>query len=192
MLVTQLRRIWSQSGASIAHSLQPGLTDVEMDALMNPLGLRLPEELRGWWGSHNGASRANGGSMYTFNRARYESLEDAVAGTQIGRAVAEDVREDFETLGLPLYRPTFLTVMSLLNCYVVCDCSDPDLAPVYCYWPEEPWRMKEPVVPRFADLLRWWLDAHQNGVYELVNEDGRKHLVRVNAVAPERLASGFM
>jgi hypothetical protein len=75
--------------------------------------------------------------------------------------VAEDLRDDFKDAGLPLYQPTFLTVMSLLNCYVVCDCSDPDLAPVYCYWPEEAWRMKEPVLPRFADLLRWWLQAHR-------------------------------
>lgn len=192
MLVCDFRRIWSQSGASIAHSLQPGLSDVEMDALTDPLGFRIPEELRGWWGEHNGASWANGGSMYTFNRARYEPLEDAVAATQISRAVAEDLREDFEEVGLPVYEPTFLTVMSLLDCYVVCDCSDPDLAPVYCHWPEEAWRMKEPVVPRFADLLRWWLEGHENGAYGLIDENGRKHLVRIKDVARERLATGLM
>lgn len=56
-LLERLRSYWRDQGAPIATLLQPGLTDAEMDAVISPIGLRLPEEARAWWGWHNGAVR---------------------------------------------------------------------------------------------------------------------------------------
>lgn len=40
--------------------------------------------------------------------------------------------------------------IALPNCDGVCDCASRDLAPVYYHWPEEPWRLEKPILPRFA------------------------------------------
>jgi hypothetical protein len=53
-LLEELAERWRALRAPIADSLRPGLSDAEMDALVSPLGLRLPHEARVWWGWHDG------------------------------------------------------------------------------------------------------------------------------------------
>ena len=38
----------------VVDHLGPGLSDAEMDALTEPVGIILPEEARVWWGWHDG------------------------------------------------------------------------------------------------------------------------------------------
>jgi hypothetical protein len=47
----QLQRL----GAPIADNWAPGLLDEEIDAILMPVGIDLPEEARRWWRWHNGA-----------------------------------------------------------------------------------------------------------------------------------------
>jgi hypothetical protein len=58
-LCEQLELRWISQGALLAGRLRPGLTEIQMDALTEPLGLRLPVEAQLWWGWHDGA--ADGG-----------------------------------------------------------------------------------------------------------------------------------
>lgn len=44
-----------RQGAPVVDLLAPGLSDREMDELTAPLGMRLPDEARTWWGHYNGA-----------------------------------------------------------------------------------------------------------------------------------------
>lgn len=53
-LLTALEEEWRRQGAPIADLLAPGLTDQDIDALVDPVGLRLPQELRVWWRWHDG------------------------------------------------------------------------------------------------------------------------------------------
>ena len=49
--LTQLKLRWERLGlVGVLNYLRPGLTDAEMDALTEPLGIVLPEEARVWWG----------------------------------------------------------------------------------------------------------------------------------------------
>ena len=50
----QLQRV----GAPLADSWTGGLTDEEIDAILLPLGIDLPEEARVWWRWQNGAERS--------------------------------------------------------------------------------------------------------------------------------------
>jgi hypothetical protein len=52
-LLAQLEGRWHQQGAEIAGCLAPGLTVDEIDTLVAPFGLDLPQEARTWWGGHN-------------------------------------------------------------------------------------------------------------------------------------------
>ena len=54
-LLDELERRWSDRGAFVARALRPGITDEDMDALTEPIGLQLPHEARRWWGWHDGA-----------------------------------------------------------------------------------------------------------------------------------------
>jgi cell wall assembly regulator SMI1 len=56
-LEASLRRLeaaWRRQGAPILEHAAPGLTDAEIDDLMGPLDVELPEELRTWWRWHDG------------------------------------------------------------------------------------------------------------------------------------------
>jgi hypothetical protein len=53
-LLADLEAAWRSQGAEIAGLLAPGLGDEAMAALLQPLGLTLPEEARIWWGWHDG------------------------------------------------------------------------------------------------------------------------------------------
>jgi cell wall assembly regulator SMI1 len=55
-LLNDLEQRWRDRGAFIAGALLPGLSDEEIDALTEPVGLQLPAEARRWWAWHDGAS----------------------------------------------------------------------------------------------------------------------------------------
>jgi hypothetical protein len=53
--LAQLKLGWETLGlVGVLDHLRPGLTDAEMDALTEPLGIVLPDEARVWWGWHDG------------------------------------------------------------------------------------------------------------------------------------------
>jgi hypothetical protein len=55
--LAQLELRWVKLGlVGVLDHLRPGLTDAEMDALTEPLGIVLPEEARVWWGWHDGTN----------------------------------------------------------------------------------------------------------------------------------------
>ena len=53
-LLQELESQWRREGAPVAGLLAPGLSDAQIDELVEPLGIVLPEELRVWWRWHNG------------------------------------------------------------------------------------------------------------------------------------------
>ncbi|HWI74280.1 MAG TPA: SMI1/KNR4 family protein [Baekduia sp.] len=55
-LLAQLEAAWQAQGAEIGTVLAAGLSDEAMTALVEPLGLTLPEEARRWWGWHDGVT----------------------------------------------------------------------------------------------------------------------------------------
>jgi hypothetical protein len=53
----QLKLRWEKLGlVGVLDYLRPALTDAEMDALTEPLGIVLPDEARVWWGWHDGTN----------------------------------------------------------------------------------------------------------------------------------------
>ena len=52
--LADLEREWRLQGAPVAEKAAPGLTDAQIDVLMAPVGIDLPDELRAWWRWHNG------------------------------------------------------------------------------------------------------------------------------------------
>ena len=86
----------------VLNYLRPGLTDAEMDALTEPLGIVLPEEARVWWGWHDGTDPhfidpIQGGKFAMLAPGRiFLSLGDGVKQCQSLREVGWEGKEQHD------------------------------------------------------------------------------------------------
>lgn len=94
--LAQLAAQWRRHDAPIARRLAPGLSDAEMDALSEPLGLRVPPEARTWWRWHNGADNA---FIVTSGGKAFASLERCVSRAAQMREIARDVARQYNLSG---------------------------------------------------------------------------------------------
>jgi len=91
-LLEDLAARWRAFDAPVARQLRPGLADDEIDALVAPLGLRVPPEARTWWKWHNGGGDAcivhSGGKAFL-------SLEHCVERATMMRQIASEVTKPY-------------------------------------------------------------------------------------------------
>jgi hypothetical protein len=166
--LNRLASAWAAQGAPIADQLADGLTDQEIDALMAPLGLRLPAEARMWWGWHDGVPwRPSGG--VTPERAlghglQYLPLRDAVDQYLKEREVFSEVTGDPEP-----YRPASLFPITWRAGPIMCDCSVPEGEPTPIYFSgshdARPEDFERPAARSFGEMVTWWIEAIEDGVW---------------------------
>lgn len=144
---------------------QPGLSDEAMDALVKPLGLRLPAEARAWWAWHNGTPQYAQRLLLPWRE--WLSLEEAVWR-------AADVRERYAGELLPddsgpLWPDEWLPITRATG-DVVLDCRAPDIAPVHL---ADYGALAEDVAiaraPSLGQLVIWWTQALAAGAYIYVD-----------------------
>jgi hypothetical protein len=56
----RLEQVWRRLESPLVESLRPGLSDERIGELMAPTGLTLSDELKLWWGWHDGAPTTSG------------------------------------------------------------------------------------------------------------------------------------
>jgi hypothetical protein len=153
--VSELRRL----GAPVADALAPGLTDAEIDELLAPLGIDLPEEARRWWRWHNGTDPHAPLASRMFGHRHLLSLQDEASFNLETRDVYKDA------VGIPkLLRPIDQKPE------IFFDCRRPGHGPVPIYWQDdiEP---PEPLLPSIGALVRCWIDVMKSG-YVSVDDQG--------------------
>jgi hypothetical protein len=62
----------------LADRWRPGLSDAQIDELLLPAGIDLPEEARVWWRWHDGQQVAADGTVLTLGGRQFPSLEYSV------------------------------------------------------------------------------------------------------------------
>jgi hypothetical protein len=156
-LLNELEGRWRSQGALVADYLAPGLSDDEMQALVTPLGLRLPREARLWWGWHNGTVADAPNLAWDIGPSRaFFSLELAVEESLGGR-------EDLEGCG---WQAGWIQVTSDRS-RIYIDCSGDDNEPV-SVWAVD-WELDNPVAPTlgsFGDLVSTWITAIDLGAWK--------------------------
>jgi cell wall assembly regulator SMI1 len=185
-MLDRLSEHWRRLGAPIAESLRPGLSVAEIDALVAPLGFRLPSEASVWWGWHDGTESARL-SHALGNGIVALQLEQAVARHRENRRIAEELIRDRLTPDAAenYWPPHWLTVGVAAGLgEVVCDCSvaEDEPTPIRLSDFEYPEESQIPLAPSLGTLVGWWLDALDSGAwsYDLASRSWRDH--------PERLA----
>jgi cell wall assembly regulator SMI1 len=173
-MLTDLERQWQRQGVPLLEHLRPGLPRSEIDALIAPLGLRLPVEARTWWGWHDGA-RTNGPSVRRTIGAGFEylPLAEAVEQYRLCREASEQVAS---TEGHPRpmsepeywWRPQWFPItLTGYGGVVACDCSvgNDSPTPIRMVWWAGRESFAEPVAQSFGQVVSWWIDALRTGVW---------------------------
>lgn len=130
--------------------LAPGLSDAEIDALLGPLDLELPEEARVWWRWRNGTDPIAPTGMTLFGDRHFLNLQQNVELYEDINATWEDGR--YNKLLEPVdQRPS-----------IFFDCHGPRDDPVPVLWaedldPPEPW------APSIGTLVRGWIEVLNSG-----------------------------
>lgn len=166
-LLEELEGRWELQGVPVKP--HPGLEEREIDAMTSPLGLRLPVEARTWWGWQNGAS----GALFGPGRTLL-SLENAIELYEQELAIfhADDIAETVASL-----RPRERFPIMHSGGPVSCDCSVPEGAPTPIYHVDshdyDIDGVENPRTRSFGELVQWWLDAFDEGVWQWDRAAGR-------------------
>jgi cell wall assembly regulator SMI1 len=166
-LLEGLAERWRTLGAPIVDSMLPGLSDAEMDALVAPLGLRLPTEARVWWGWHDGVETgllSHGIGSYIVPLR----LAQAVEKHRQLLEIAADVTADDDTSGPDdFWRREWFPFAVPPRADLACDCSasDGEPTPIRYVEFELPAESQEPVASSLGAVVSLWIEAIDSGAW---------------------------
>jgi len=133
--------------------LSPGLTDAEIDQIVEPWGLQLPDEVRAWWRWHNGGPPRK--LLYLLPRRVMLDLPQAIElhvhDVRSGRSEYADPKGGVQPVD---WSPAV---------FVPCGESGHVPAPVYVV--HDPAAPSQLALPSFGELVLTWLDLIQRGAY---------------------------
>ena len=128
--------------------------------------MRLPAELRTWWGWHDGAPSE--GIAHPDEQAigpvgAFLPLAEAVRTTRGQRAEAEHAMRSSDLSPEILWKSTEIALTHAARSgTLVCDCAGPDLAPTRMNWPEGG-HPQPPGVASLGRAVTWWIEAMEPG-----------------------------
>lgn len=175
-LLSRLDARLRDGGALMAEAFAPGLTDEQIDELLLPAGITLPEEARVWCRWHNGIRKDASPNAHSFAWRELLSLEYAVEWYEMFRGM------NFEAWGVdgllcPLgEKPR-----------IYFDCSGPTDEPVPIYAQNDETEAPGMVLGSIGDLVLAMLEYFELGIWT-IDTDGA---IRGN---PDRFAlrNGFL
>ena len=149
-------------GAGIVDGWAPGLTDDQIDALVRPIGIDLPEEARVWWRWHNGVRPGTPPESWDIMPGRsHYPLKECLDLYVEGRDWTRDAGFP-EVLLDPVGRHPILFFQ----------CAGERDAPVPVYVMDD-WSAEDPrlALPSIGELVRTWISYIDLGL-ATTNADG--------------------
>ncbi len=176
-LLHLLEERWTQQGANFARLL-PGASRAELDAAEDQLGFALPQEVREWFGWHNGINPDQQlGGMVTFPNLKVVGALAYSIKDRHTNLFNSPVDPEDDPNGDLMWNPTWLAITSTEKHQLVADCAGaaqdqqppapaPAPAPVhYISWwtTNRPWR--EPSLPSITAMLEIWWQLTEDGLW---------------------------
>lgn len=141
----------------IVDAWAPGLTDAQIDEIVGPTDLQMPEEARAWWRWHNGRRDGHPPDHWEIVPSRdLIPLQIAVG--------------DYQYIGTP--GGLLIPVGEKPRIYVKCDEEGDVPAPIYCDPSDEG---LEPALASFGELVLTWIDYIERDVFAVGPEGGWAH-----------------
>ena len=167
----------ARAKAPICDHLQPGLDNEAMAAITDPLGLRLPDEARVWWGWHDGVPGIEsaaperhlgpGNFAYTpLTQAAQWYVRMRELAHLTARTVAErnqndpyvDPERTWPRTRFPLFAPNGYDVVAF-----ECDVAAGAPSPIYYFDLEGGGFTHDAGADSFAQMIGWWREAFAEG-----------------------------
>jgi cell wall assembly regulator SMI1 len=199
-LLRALEAEWQRLDAGIANRLRPGIDSDEIDRLTEPYGLRVPDELRTWWGWHDGASYAEpwhlGETTIGPGSWEFQSLAMMLDHYRFMRhhsAVSPHPDDADPYLREMYWHDSWLpiTVASNGTMFVdVADAAQRSETPVYCDWLHVD-NYLEPVASSFTDVVALWVALLRDDYYSWDRET-RTWGVRFDAIPVDIRITGLV
>lgn len=147
-------------GATITETWAPGLTDAEIDQLLLPVDIDLPEEARRWWRWHNGSHGAKGQPDELLPGRDLYALHSVAD-------IYADFRDPRNDAGEPegLLAPVGEKPIIWFHCDGARD------APVPIYSQNDWTAPLRLVLPSIGELVTTWTDYLDRGIFQ-TNPDG--------------------
>lgn len=143
-------------GAPIVDAWAPGITDEEIDAVLLPLDIDLPEEARVWWRWHNG-TREDAAMIDRHLWRRFPMSLEATA------ELYASAREDTEYLwSIDKWLCPAIEKPEIFFC-----CDRPRAEPVPIYTQNDNADIPKEVLPSIGELVLAWLELLERGVWTL-------------------------
>ncbi len=182
---------WRDRGLPIADHMAPGLTDAALDAVASEFSLGLPEELRTWWGWHDGLV----GTRDTQNDARvWErypggsvllTSSEAITVARNHRALSEELEEPGEWEADDWWKTSWVPfVETLEGAAMLCETAKATKngCPVaYHHWGTTTDSLDgpHPLASSLGELVRWWIGLYDCGAFYEDTRTGRWHFREV-------------
>lgn len=169
VLLEELKAFWVEQGAPIAQALRPGLSDEQIDELMAPTGLILPEEARVWWSWHNGVALEPlpGLGALHFGLGGWDvlSLEQAVAEYWRNRSLLGEPLEP-EIAPEMYWHQNWFPLMSFdANC-VFFECPSALSTQMPLYMQDHVWEdFQTAQATSLLEAMKFWLNVARGGYY---------------------------
>jgi hypothetical protein len=177
----------------VVRYLRPGRSEAELDRAQAQLGFDLPEEVRVWFGWHDGVDLAEWPPEQTLGGLQLLTLDQAIASGETNRGIALESVDGDDAEADEMWKSTWLTLgVPGYAMEVALDCGgDVDTAvPVYVVdWlgAEQPIAAKR---ASMKELVQGWSDGLERGSWKW-NREERNWDVRVTA-ALNRDAIGLL
>jgi cell wall assembly regulator SMI1 len=186
-----LERLLAEQEAPVIKRLQPPASSKAFAAIESEFGLPLPDELRLWWGWHDGtdvkpherAAKASIGPLFEILGA-----EEALKVTCESRKLALEIDPNEPEV---YWGPTWLAIGT--DGRVACDISVRPDSPVSVL-DVDYHKTAHPgavVVQSLGEMVRWWTEALESGAWRYDDEHDRWER-RYELVPPERDQSGLV
>jgi hypothetical protein len=160
-LLDELARAVRDAGVLGTEAWAPGLSDEEIDALLEPHDLDLPEEARRWWRWHNGYVEGTGPTGWV-GVAPNRPLLTLAEALDLYAATKDESRQVW---GADRWLMVFIDAPSIYF-----DCSGPRDAPVPIRTQQDI-DTPEPVLPSIGEMIALWIELIDTGV-STIDADG--------------------
>ncbi|WP_445149519.1 hypothetical protein [Baekduia sp. Peel2402] len=153
-VLDEFTRALTSANAAITRNWAPGLSDAEIDALLQPHSLDLPEEARRWWRWHNGYLEGTRPPKADIMPRRVLiGLEETLA------FYAETKDTDRDVYGADRW---LAPVSDVPRLWFACNVAIHEPVPIYM---QEDVDDPEPVLPSIGELVKLWTELIDTSVF---------------------------